>query len=743
MILAYMLLTILHVLVISKGVTGRIVDGMGVLPTNITLGFVSVFCTMQNLTFNGSLVTQYDPIPTSNWISNMAGTAFFMDIGVQLAIENVNRDSNILPGAYINYKRFSNCDVNQAEKAEMGLTGGFGASRTPFDVYQNTDVVGLVGFEYSTTVRLSGEVFGQFKIPYCSASAASPRLSDKQKYPYFFRMVAGLGIERPFYLLFKEWKVNRIAIIYQSNDEAACQTFKIINDKLESEGLSIPVKGSMRSELDAGQLSHLHRSLREADARYIVILGQIDFLGGVLWELGERGYTGPEYVFLSYADPQPPQMNYEKYPNFSKYAQGFIVVAPATPDSTGQAYMDLNRQVFDKTHAIAKKFGMMPPDDDFISWYSVNGGYDCAMLMLRGFHKVMEESPNFTYEQLSNRKLNDRLNYSAFLNLDLNGITSNPIQLTSNGDLEIAYDFHQLTGDYLNYTIFGRSDANGTRFSYTKNKMIFNGGSSAIPGDGVMHSQVDIPVIYSLKTQAGQIIIACGSLGLLLCILATLFLIKNRRNSVLKAASVPDSLLIVFGCFLMFLSVLSFFGPITKIKCFARKGGLSLGTCVILSTLICRNAVLVTVFWMKGKVKGVNAWATRYRSANVALICLNAIYILAWIILSDESPQLVPLAHASFWTCRAAKNPLAEKLTHHMFTLNLVLILALVPLLYFIQKVHWTSHNESSSISVVGIAFFIAFGLMTAISKENQVYGGDLLFKIFFFRLTDESFVIP
>lgn len=67
----------------------------------------------------------------------------------------------------------------------------------------------------SASTEISAGLTGMFQIPQCSCASATETLSDKEKYPYFFRTTANVALYGDAFI---EWARNmgwkRIALIY-------------------------------------------------------------------------------------------------------------------------------------------------------------------------------------------------------------------------------------------------------------------------------------------------------------------------------------------------------------------------------------------------------------------------------------------------------------------------------------------------------------------------------------------------
>nr|XP_046244989.1 extracellular calcium-sensing receptor-like [Scatophagus argus] len=107
------------------------------------------------------------------------------------AIDEINRNSNLLPNVTLGYSLYDNClNIGIGFRAALSLVSGqeeqFVLDKT---CVGTPPVVGIVGDSSSTHSIAISSVLGLYRVPMVSYFATCSCLSDRQKFPSFFRTI--------------------------------------------------------------------------------------------------------------------------------------------------------------------------------------------------------------------------------------------------------------------------------------------------------------------------------------------------------------------------------------------------------------------------------------------------------------------------------------------------------------------------------------------------------------------------
>ncbi|XP_051778234.1 extracellular calcium-sensing receptor-like isoform X1 [Erpetoichthys calabaricus] len=106
------------------------------------------------------------------------------------AIEEINKDPNLLPNITLGYRIYENCmNVEVALRAAMTLIAGLDDVITDYNCTGVPPVVAIVGDPLSIHSIAISRLLGLFRMPLISYCATCACLSDKVEFPSFFRTI--------------------------------------------------------------------------------------------------------------------------------------------------------------------------------------------------------------------------------------------------------------------------------------------------------------------------------------------------------------------------------------------------------------------------------------------------------------------------------------------------------------------------------------------------------------------------
>ncbi|KAJ3399302.1 hypothetical protein HDU80_008087 [Chytriomyces hyalinus] len=665
--------------------------GPGTTAINITIGLIANYCAIPFMIFNQSYASNftstYDP-NTINMNGN-SGWAYYGDLAVAAAIENANREQ-ILPGVYVNLKRFSDCGEYyvEADWSYMGNSAGYAAAVTAVDIVDvHTDVVGVIGNQFSSAAKGAAQILSNYQIPFCSGTIVSPRYSDKAKYPYFWRTFPNTYAKN-LILLLTTWKVQRVSVIYESDEEIGLSSWFELSKLFRKTNIQvisdIPLKGEFGS--DGGAL--MRQTLQLTDSRYMVVFGQSGFVGRVLKCAGESGLYGSKYVWISANGPILDQDS-ESLP----VLKGVITASPC----------DFPTASSSKLRAQVDNVAGFDFDQFYFDAYGLASYYDCVMLMLLGFRKL-SKSP----ESLSKRLLQAEMNFTLFQDLGYDGALADSIILDANGDIELPFCFSRLSGSYLNISIFAMSGKEAQDFAeYQTTAPIFYDDSSTPPPDGP-------PSVLIQSNGMND---------------------RDRINRVKAGAPVELGALSI-GCCVMYASLMLYIQSLDPLLCRLKVGVTGAAAIVILVPLIAKNSIKVWLFRQKVIQKKVASIMAHQRWVQAGVMVVGASLVLAKAVMGGDAVQVLSDFDGKYLHCVEPMkvSPASRAVMGVYFGFVAVLWLMLPVLAFMSAHIRSTEHNEATPLVLTAVTslggFCLTQATMVSSSRDTDFKIGLLVWTV-------------
>ncbi|XP_069950485.1 gamma-aminobutyric acid type B receptor subunit 1 isoform X1 [Cherax quadricarinatus] len=198
-----------------------------------------------------------------------------------LAMEDVNQRPDLLPGYELNLAwNDSLCEP------------GLGAA-VMYDLLYNPPTKLMLLGGCSTVCTTIGEAAKMWNLVVLSYGSSSPALSDRQRFPTFFRTHPSATVHNPTRIrVMQKYNWSRVAIIQQA-EEVFISTVEDLEVRCKDAGIEIVTRQSFLTDpTDAV------RNLKRQDARIIVGLFYVSAARRVLCEIYKNKLYGKSYVWF-------------------------------------------------------------------------------------------------------------------------------------------------------------------------------------------------------------------------------------------------------------------------------------------------------------------------------------------------------------------------------------------------------------------------------------------------------------
>ncbi|XP_067364181.1 extracellular calcium-sensing receptor-like [Channa argus] len=208
------------------------------------------------------------------------------------AVEEINRNSSLLPGVKLGYRIFDCCGrYPWALKAAMSMVGGDSHSCS-----LTRPVPLLIGESSSTIGIMLSRILGPLSVPVISYMASCPCLSDRRQFPNFFRTIpSDIYQVRAMAQLAVRFQWTWIGAVHENSDygHLAIQAFQ---EEIEGKGVCLEFIESVRRETIMNDAKRAAVTIQASTARVVIIFCWYTDVKNLFLELAKRNVTDRQFV---------------------------------------------------------------------------------------------------------------------------------------------------------------------------------------------------------------------------------------------------------------------------------------------------------------------------------------------------------------------------------------------------------------------------------------------------------------
>ncbi|XP_047352162.1 gamma-aminobutyric acid type B receptor subunit 1 isoform X2 [Vespa velutina] len=461
---------------------------------------------------------------------------------VNLALEDVNREKNLLPGFTLKlHSNDSQCEPGLGASVMYNLL-----------YYKPHKLMLLAGC--STVCTTVAEAAKMWNLVVLCYGASSPALSDRNRFPTLFRTHPSATVHNPTRIkLLQKFGWSRVAILQQA-EEVFISTVEDLEARCKEAGIEIVTRQSFLSDP-----SDAVRNLRRQDARIIVGLFYVVAARRVLCELYRHNLYGKSYVwfFIGWYEDNWFEMNLDKEniactkEQMRQAAEGHITTEALmwnqNNDTTisGMTSEDFRQRL----NKLLKEGGFDIDNNRYPEGYQEAPlAYDAVWSVALAFNKTMEKLnklgkslKNFTY---TDKEIADEI-YSAINSTQFLGV-SGYVAFSSQGDRIALTQIEQvIDGKYVKLGYYDTQSDNLT----WRNMERWIGGK--VPQDRTIVRTVLRTVSLPLFICMGTI----SSVGIVIAIVLIIFNVWNRHRRVIMSSHPVCNTIMLAGVIACFISV--------------------------------------------------------------------------------------------------------------------------------------------------------------------------------------------
>uniref|UniRef100_A0A668SI47 Receptor ligand binding region domain-containing protein n=1 Tax=Oreochromis aureus TaxID=47969 RepID=A0A668SI47_OREAU len=237
--------------------------------------------------------------PERTFTSDIDTPGFRHAMTMAFAIDEINKNSKLLPNVTLGYSLYDNCaTLDIGFSAALSLASG---QEEQFRLLENCSgtpsVVGIVGDPFSTFSIAASSVLGLFKLPIVSYFATCSCLSDRQKFPSFFRTIPSDAFQvRAMIQILKHFGWTWVGLLVSDDDYGlhVSRTFK--SDFLQLSGGCLAYSGILPWEDHPNEYKKIVDLMARSTARVVIVFALKIHLIHLMTEVVKQNVTGLQWI---------------------------------------------------------------------------------------------------------------------------------------------------------------------------------------------------------------------------------------------------------------------------------------------------------------------------------------------------------------------------------------------------------------------------------------------------------------
>ncbi|KAM4567022.1 extracellular calcium-sensing receptor-like [Odontesthes bonariensis] len=215
------------------------------------------------------------------------------------AIDEINKNSNLLPNVTLGYSLYDNCGA-----LVIGFSGALSlvsGRDEQFLLQENCSgippVLGVVGDSYSTFSIAMSNVLGLFKMPIVSYFSTCSCLSDRQRFPSFFRTIPSDAFQvRAMIQILKHFGWTWVGLLVSDDDYGLHVAQSFQSDLVTSGGGCLAYAEVLPWDSDPGELRRIVRVIKTSTARVVMVFAHESHMIQLMEEVMLQNVTGQQWI---------------------------------------------------------------------------------------------------------------------------------------------------------------------------------------------------------------------------------------------------------------------------------------------------------------------------------------------------------------------------------------------------------------------------------------------------------------
>ncbi|XP_052438185.1 extracellular calcium-sensing receptor-like [Carassius gibelio] len=213
------------------------------------------------------------------------------------AIDEINKNPNLLPNITLGYHLYDNCVMlGMAFRAAFSLVSGTEESFSNLNCTGPPPVIGIVGDSNSTPSIAISSVLGLFRVPIVSYFATCSCLSNREKYPSFFRTIPSDAFQvRAMIKILKHFGWTWVGLVYSDDDYGNHAAQSFLQD-VEVFGGCVAFSEILPLDNNRKDIQHTVGVIQASTARVVVVFSTSTYLLPLMDEVVLQNVTDRQWI---------------------------------------------------------------------------------------------------------------------------------------------------------------------------------------------------------------------------------------------------------------------------------------------------------------------------------------------------------------------------------------------------------------------------------------------------------------
>ncbi|XP_077327763.1 extracellular calcium-sensing receptor-like [Lithobates pipiens] len=216
---------------------------------------------------------------------------------LRFAVEEVNANPDVLPNMTLGFYAYDSCSVLQRElEGTLGMLTGHNQAIPNYSRLGRPPVAAILGHSMSTYSILMAHILGLYRYPQISHYATSALLSDRTKFPSFFRTVPSDSFQsQGLAQLVLHFGWTWVGLVAMGNDYGL-QGIQIIKQEILQAGACVAFTEIILLNQADRNAPYISKVIKQSTAKAIIIFSIDVFFIPLLDEMVKMNVTGKVFI---------------------------------------------------------------------------------------------------------------------------------------------------------------------------------------------------------------------------------------------------------------------------------------------------------------------------------------------------------------------------------------------------------------------------------------------------------------